>query len=354
MLNPARTIELLTGALFNAETTWKSYLPEAADWQKTAFLLTGPLIILSGVLGYAIGILGSGASILGFRPTLTYTVVGIVTSAIAAGVVAFIVSALAGKFGGKNSFAHGLAATSFAFVPGYLGQALNWVPWIGGFLALGLFIYALILLWRIIPIYLDVPEGKRKLHYFSSLIATIVTMFLISLLMRPIIAPAMPDMADFSVSGSGSATTGAGGIFGEAMRQGELMAAAEEDRYAPPSDGKLKNGQVREFVRVVQRAEEIMADKTVRLQKLAERAENDEQLSMSEMGEMMKGATTMIGMNTIELEVVKSSGGNWAEHEWVKAALRTAYTQKDINEAVAHNFALYKEYEDELQSIVSY
>lgn len=48
--------------------------------------------------------------------------------AIAASVVAFIVSALAGMFGGKASFAHGLATTSLAFVPGHLGQALNWLP----------------------------------------------------------------------------------------------------------------------------------------------------------------------------------------------------------------------------------
>jgi hypothetical protein len=61
----------------------------------------------------------------------------------------------------------------------------------------------------------------------------------------------------------------------------------------------------------------------------------------------------MMGMNTIELEIVKSAGGNWAEHEWVKNTLRTAYIQKDINEAVAHNYALYQEYEDELQAIVA-
>lgn len=354
MFNPARTMELLTGALFNAEATWRSYLPEADDWKKTAILLAGPLIVLSGVLGYVIGIFGSGASLFGFRPTVVSTLVGMIMSAIAAGVVAFIVAALAGKFGGRNSFAHGLAATSFAFVPGYLGQALNWLPWIGSLLALGLFIYALILLWRIIPLYLEVPDGKRKGHYISTLLATIVTMILMSLVMRPIIAPTMPAVPDFSASGTDRSPTGAGGIFGEAVRQGELMSAAEEDSYDAPSDGKLDEDQVREFIRVVGRAEEIMDDKSARIRELAERADNDEQLSMSEMSEIMKGATTMIGMNTIELEVVKSAGGNWAEHQWVKNALRTAYTQRDINDAVAHNYELYKKYEDELQSFVTY
>lgn len=353
MLNPARTLELIKGALFDAEATWRSYLAEADDWQTTAFLLTGPLIIITAVLGYIIGSFSVGTSPFSIRPTLVYTLVTVIMSAIAAGVVALIVSALAGMFGGKSSFARGLAATSLAFVPGYLGQALNWLPWIGTLLALCLFVYALILLWRIIPLYLDVPDSKRTPHYVVTLIATIVTMIIISIVMRPLIEPAMPDIASFSESSSDAGPAGIGGFMGEAMRQGELMAAAEEDRYNPPSDGKLSEDQVREFARVAQRAGEIMEEKTERIRALAERTENDEELSISEMSEVMGGATTMMGMNTVELEIVKSAGGNWAEYEWVKNTLRTAYIQKDINDAVAHNYSLYKMYEGDLQAIVA-
>lgn len=354
MFDLNRTIALIKGALLDSEATWRSYLPEAGDWQKTAFLLTGPLIVVSAVLGYLIGFVGSDASVFGFRPTITSTLVSIVAGAIAAGVVAFIVSAMAGMFGGKSSFALGLAATSLAFVPGYLGQALRWLPWIGGLVALGLLIYALVLLWRIIPMYLEVPDGKRVGHYILSLLATIVVMFLISMLLRPIIGPDMSDFHDISDrQSSDSRPGGIGGIMGEAMRQGELMAAAEEDRYTPPSDGELDEDQVEEFIRVMKRATEILEDKGERMRQLAERAEREEQMSMSEMSEVMAGATQMMGMNTIELEVVKSSGGNWAEHQWVREALRTAYVQKDINEAVEHNYELYKEYEDELQSFVA-
>ena len=351
MFDLNRTMQLVKGALFDAEATWRSYLPEAENWQKTAFLLAGPLIIVSAVLGYLIGFFGSGASLFGFRPTLVSTLLGIVSGAIAIGVIAFILSALSGMFGGKTGFGRGLAAASLAFVPGYLGQALAWLPWIGGLVALGLFIYALVLLWRIIPIYLEVPDGKRTGHYILSLVATVVTMVLISLLMRPIMGPSMPVMPDYS--SSEKRPTGIGGIAGEAMRQAELMAVAEEDRYDPPSDGKLDDDQVAAFVRVVSRAGEIMEEKSERMQELAERADKNEKLSMSDMSEMMAGATQMMGMNTLELEVVKSSGGNWAEHQWVKEALRQAYVQKDINEAVQHNYELYKEYEDELRPFIT-
>jgi len=132
-----------------------------------------------------------------------------------------------------------------------------------------------------------------------------------------------------------------------------MIAAAKEDRYEPPANGKLGENQVREFARVAQRAAEIMEEKGERFRELAERTDNDGQLSIREMSKVMGSASTMISMNTIELEVVKSSGGNWAEYEWVKNALRTAYIQKDINETVAHNYALYRKYEYELQAIVA-
>jgi len=352
MFDLNRTLQLVKGALFDAEATWKAYLPEADNWQKTAFLLTGPLIITSAILAYLIGLLGSDAAIFGqFRPTITSTLVTIVMGAVAAGVVAFIFSALAGAFGGKNSFALGLAATTLAFVPGYLGQALAQLPWIGALVGLGLAIYGLVLLWRIIPLYLEVPDGKRTGHYILSLVATIAVMVVLSILLRPVVGP---DMSGFGgVSSSGSAAGGAGGLFGGAMRQAELITAAEEDRYESPADGKLDNDQVEAFIRVMNRAEEVMLEKTERMRELAERADRDEQLSMREMSEMMSGATEVMGMNTIEIEIVKSGGGNWAEHQWVKESLRTAYLQKDINDAVKHNYELFMEHEDELKSFVT-
>jgi hypothetical protein len=96
-------------------------------------------------------------------------------------------------FGGRHNFAYGLAATTLAFVPGYVGQAIAWLPWIGGLLALGLFIYALVLLWRIIPSYLGVTDSKRLVHYVLSLVATVLVFALISLLLRPLTGAGISD-----------------------------------------------------------------------------------------------------------------------------------------------------------------
>jgi hypothetical protein len=355
MFDLNRTVQLVRGALFDAEATWRGYLPEAGDWRKTAFLLTGPLIIASTVLAYLFGLMSSDTSLFGmFRPTILSSLVNIVTAAIAAGVVAFIFSGLAGVFGGKSTFALGLAATTFAFVPGYLGQAVTWIPWIGGLLTLLLFIYSLILLWRIIPIYLEVPEGKRAGHYIVSLLATIIVMFVISttvgrLLYGADMGTGLRGMSDLESSESGAPS----GMFGGVMRQAELMAAAEEDRYTPPSNGRVSEDQVRSFIRVMERSAEMQEEKGERLREIAERAEKEENVSISDFSQMMGGMTDVAGLQTAEIEVVKSAGGNWAEHQWVRESLRTAWIQKDLNDTVAHNYALYQKYEDQLAPYIS-
>lgn len=358
MIDLKRTLSLVSGGMFDAERTWRDYLPDAENWQKTAFLLTGPLIIFAAVAAYVFGFLGSDISFFGrFRPTIVSTLLTIVTSAVAAVVTAFIVSTLAGAFGGKNNFALGLAATTFAFIPGYFGQAATWLPWIGGLLALGLYIYGMVLLWKAIPVFLAVPDGKRVGHYILSLIATIAAMFILAMtvgrILHPSIdGPSFESLSERTSSDSSSSSAGAG-MFSGLARQAELMEAAEDDRYDPPSDGRLNEDQVREFIRVMQRTEELQQQKTARLQELAEKAERDEDVSLSDLGSMMSGVTEVAGLQTSEIEVVKSAGGNWAEHQWIRQSLRTAWIQKDINDTVAHNFDLYQKFEAELSTYIA-
>ena len=347
MLDLKRTLDLVRGALFDSEATWRSYLPEAGDWKRTAFLLTGPLIVAAAIIAYLLGFLGSGESILGLgRPTLLSTLLQILMGAVVAAVVAVIFSALAGAFRGKSSFALGLAATTLAFVPGYVGQALSPLPWIGGLLMLGLLIWSLVLLWRIIPIYLEVPDANRAAHYIVSLLACIVASLIISTVIGGMLYE----------TGASRAMTGSslddgevrGGVFGAATRQAELMAMAEEDTYRPPADGKVTERQVQAFLRVMDRAAELRAENDKRLQEIAKKADEKEEMSFSDFGQMMGGMVDLAGLQSAEIEVVKTGGGNWAEHQWVRESLRTAWIQKDIDDSVAHNYRLYQEYEDDL------
>ena len=54
-------------------------------------------------------------------------------------------------------------------------------------------------------------------------------------------------------------------------------------------------------------------------------------------------------IGTAEMEVVKTGGGNWAEHQWVRHQLEVARVQQDLNDTVKHNFALFEKYAEEIE-----
>ena len=352
MFDINRTIKLITGALLDREATWREYLPEADNWQKTAFLLTGPLIIASAILAYVFGLFASDGSMFSmFRPTILSTIGQIIIGAMSAGAFAFILAAFAGTFGGKNSFALGLAAMTLAFVPAYIGQALVWLPWIGGLLAFGLGIFSLIQLWKIIPIYLEVPDSKRTMHYVVSFISIIIAMAILSRIFAPLIpGPSMDD----AFGPTGASNSSSEGMFGNMQRQAAIVAEAEEDAYSPPSDGKLTDRQVQNYASTMATVAGTRAESMKRMEALAEEAEKDESVSVKDIGTMMAGMSEFSSLGTIEMETVKAEGMNWAEHMWVKETLWTARMQQQGSEALEHNFTLFEKYADQLNIEVSY
>ena len=89
------------------------------------------------------------------------------------------------------------------------------------------------------------------------------------------------------------------------------------------------------------------------VREIAERSEAGGQVSFRDIANIMSGAAQVSSLGTVEVEIVKTAGGNWAEHQWVKESLRTAWLQKDSNEAVEHNYALYQKYEDQLSALIT-
>jgi hypothetical protein len=102
------------------------------------------------------------------------------------------------------------------------------------------------------------------------------------------------------------------------------------------------------------RAAELRAGQDKRLQEIAKKADETQEMSFSDFGQVMGGIVDIAGLQSAEIEVVKSGGGNWAEHQWVRESLRTAWIQKDINDSVAHNYRLYQEYEENLAAHIAH
>ena len=156
-------------------------------------------------------------------------------------------------------------------------------------------------------------------------------------------------MSTANMAGDDGDSNGApSGMFGDLERQGRIMESAGKDVFKPPGDGRLSRNQVRDFVGVLAKTRDYRTDQAKRLEKLSKKAESGDVASISDA---MTGMSSVMTMGSAEMEVVKTGGGNWAEHQWVREQLRIATIQKDINDAVKHNYGLYQEFAEELSDL---
>lgn len=342
-----KTLALVKGGLFQPEATWKVYHAENRPWLDTATILTLPMIVgsmlLAGIMTWLFSSFYMFPVYAGFGEWLMMLIWALIGFALVTAVFTFF----AGVFKGKRDFNRGVAAMSLAFIPTYVGNVLGTLPWLGWLLSLGLFILSLVFLYRIIPLYLEVPDDQRVIHFVVSIIATIIIAAILGMVLGVnMMARGIGDVADFS----GDMTRGSG-FLGEMTRQGEIMEAAMSDTYDPPGDGELSDKQVETYIRVMEKAGAMRAEYAKKMEKMAKEMEDKENASLADIGKLYSGLSGAMGANNAAMEIVKGSGGNWAEHVWVADQLRTAKYQQDINDAVKHNYALYQRYEEKLDEI---
>lgn len=351
----AKTMSLIKGGLLDHENTWKAYLEDCPDWQQTALVLTGPLIISNAVLSLIFSRLAGGYAVYGYQSGwFSALITGLVMGAIGFLIVVLVFNFLAGTFKGTSNFSRAFAAVSLAFIPAWVAGVLaGLIPFLGFLIALAGGIMSLIFLYRIMPLALNVPDDKRTIHYVVSLVAVIVCNMIIGLTLGLGSAGSQYQAGRYSADDNAGGRTASSGVVGEAVRQAELVDAASADRYDPPGDGELDENQVEDYVSVLRKTRAIHAAYTEKMEKLAAdmkaKEEAGESPSIADFGRMYSGAGGLMGANNAEMEVVKSGGGNWAEHEWVKQQLRTARIQQGEGSGeIAHNYKLYKKYQEEL------
>ena len=318
-----KTLSLIKGGLLDYEATWESYLGENPGWMQTAITLTGPLLVANVVLSLVFSRLVGGYAYYGLHSNLFMALVlGLIMAALGIGIASFVFSYLAGTFVGNRNFDRAFAALSLAVIPAWVaGPIAALIPWFGFLVALAGGIASLYFLYKIIPLALEVPEDNRVVHFVVSIVVVIVCNIILGTLM----ASGQIDAArkaGFSDARSTSSSTASSGMFGEIERQGQLMEAAQADEFDPPGDGELSKGQVRDMIKVLEKTrmaqEEYAEDMEKMTEEIKAKEEAGQSISPSDMLKVYSGIGTGMGAANAEMEVVKTGGGNWAEHQWVK------------------------------------
>jgi hypothetical protein len=275
-------------------------------------------------------------------------VLGLVAAVVSLFVAAYLFSFFAGVFKGKQDFNKGMAAVSLAAIPAYVGGILGPLPWVGWLVSLALSVVTLMFLYKLIPLYLGVPQDKRIPHYVVSLIATVGVAFVVNMVLG--LGAYSTGALHTAGEDSGTVRGGQYGVWGEMGRQAKLMEDAEDDAYRPPADGRITDEQMAAYLDVLRKTAELRARERERIKQLEKDMADKEQAGAGDLGRLSSGLGAVFrSLATAEMEVVKTGGGNWAEHLWIKDQLRTAMIQKDINDAVKHNYAMYQRYADRLR-----
>ena len=348
-----KTMNLIKGGLLDPENTWRSYLAENPSWQQTAMTLTGPLVLANVVLTLIFSRMIGGYSAYGvYGSWFSALFISLIFAAIMIAITAAVFNFLAGTFGGAPSFSRAFAAVSLAAIPSWVAGAVGAIiPLLGMLIALAGSILTLIYLYRIMPVALNVPQDKRIVHFAVSFVVMLIINFVVVMMLGMGATTGDSHGADSSAGGGNLAGAG---VLGEVSRQTDLMEAAGSDTFEPPADGKLDEDQVAAYVAVLQKTRALQADYAAEMDKVAKdmkaKEDSGEAFSLADVGKAISGVGSMMSTNNAEMEVVKTGGGNWAEHEWVKQQLRTARVQQgDGGDANAHNYQLYKQFEAQLK-----
>jgi len=347
MFDINKTIALIGGGLLDARRTWDSYGAENRPWQYTAINLTVPMILLWLVLT---GILGAVFRSQYLAPGMAWRLwlISAVSAIIGFAISVAVFTYLAGVFKGKADFDRGTAALSLAALPAYAGSVLGTLPWIGWLLNVILAIMSLIFLYRIIPLYLRVPDEKRVIHFVVSIIATFVLVMILGMMLG--VGNMVGDLVTVGQSGPAPVTRSAG-VLGGMERQAEIYDQASRDTYDPPDDGQLERHQVDEYLRVMKATRAMQSEQTERMEALAGEMEDKEDASLADMAKIYQGLGSAITAGNAAMEIVKTSGGNWAEHVWVEEQLRLAKYQPGLNEATQLNRELFDDYAEDLAAL---
>jgi hypothetical protein len=350
-----KTLELIKGGLLDHQATWTSYLEENPDWRQTAIVLTGPMIITSVILTSIFSRMVGGYSYYGYGMGFFQgLLLGLVMAAAGIAIGSFVLSILAGTFGGKPSFPRALAALSLAAIPGFLaGIVGSLIPYLGPLISLAGGILTLVFLYKIIPLALDVPEGKRVMHFILSLVGMFVANMILSYTLG---FGSARDIRSFDRTGHVAGEGAAGrsvqnaGVLGEIERFQQLQEAAGEDVYEPPGNGKLERSQVVDYVTVMKKTRAVHEDYQEQMESMRKEMEGKDEATVADLTKMYSGMGSAFGAQNAEMEIVLTRGGNWAEHVWVKEQLRVAKIQQgEGSGALEHNYELYQEFASELR-----
>jgi hypothetical protein len=361
-------------AILQPESLWVDKAAKDIDIKSFLQTMVLPVIaVVSVVSGVFTKILGYHIPVIGvIYPSWSDMVMQIIGTVIlyiiSIVILGWIAGYLAGIFGGKNDMGKALAMVFWISIPSLAGQVLGTLPYVGWIIALGLGLYSLVLLYKAIPLFLNVPLEERVKHFILFMIGAFVVSVLLNMSLgrlftsENMIQNIQPDIVkEVNTPVVEHKTSEKKTVkpenpledYVKSMTKGdynkEVVEATAQDTFTPPEDGKLRKEQVEQFLILAQKVKKVEQEQASKLKEKYEKKEKSDNFSISDF---FNGLKDISNMATLELKVVKANGGNWAEYQWVKDRIREAYYTPSLSPITEYNAALLKGHEDILKEIL--
>lgn len=163
------------GGLYTGYIVWVAALPAIAAFIKSSLIGTGFL----GVVVRTPVAAGLGGLILGYLLSLAL-----------AYVMALIINALAGTFGGQKDMLQALKTVAYAWTAYWIGGVAVIIPWIGWLIAVLGGVYSIYLLYLGLPATMKCPPEKAGGYTALSVIIAIVLGWIVGLIVAGVIGTA--------------------------------------------------------------------------------------------------------------------------------------------------------------------
>jgi len=134
----------------------------------------------------------------------------------------------------------------------------------------------------------------------------------------------------------------------------DLMKQVADDKYTPPADGKLTDGQIQMYLKVREHEKQIAQVAKAEAQKHADAAKKEGEHSISGMMEGLKTMSAAAEMVTADIRAAKDLHFNTQEYLWVKTQIlgasvsaMTAQTTAAMNASMDTSYQQMKKSYDE-------
>ncbi|CAA6825271.1 MAG: Unknown protein [uncultured Sulfurovum sp.] len=199
-MNIQELLDLASRGVISPKSLWNDKLDDNRAWSdslKSPILtFVGVVAVLSAVMivlfGYQIPFIGV------VRPTMGEIVLQAVGSVILyvipISIMSWVAVYLSKRVGGIENQNRAIWMLFLVSIPSLLGQAFATVPMIGLLLSLGLGIYSMVLFYKAIPIFMEVPLEKRLSYFILMILASIVVSLVLHFTLGQFLQPSVPDM----------------------------------------------------------------------------------------------------------------------------------------------------------------